>query len=100
MNPTRNPIGSTPRSPRGVEDTSPRAARGSDAPQPFHRRHAMTCAHSPQRDRAFGRYFARNGAHRVLREAEHAPPNRDRITRWRIAYARVPIEQTLQRIRR
>lgn len=60
----------------------------------------MHRAHSPQRDRAFGRYFARQGARRVLREAEHAPPNRDRIARWRIAYARVPIEHTVQRSRR
>lgn len=51
--------------------------------------------HSAKRDEAFGRYFAKRGASRVLTEAELAPPNRERVARWRIHYANIPIEQTI-----
>jgi hypothetical protein len=47
------------------------------------------------RDRAFGRFFAKRGASRVLKEAEECRPNRERIAHWRIQYANIPIEQTI-----
>lgn len=52
--------------------------------------------HSPQRDAAWGRYFRRKGAFRVLVEAEECRPNRERVAHWRNRYANVPIEHTLR----
>lgn len=53
------------------------------------------------RDRAFGRYYAKRGASRVLREAEEAKPNRERIAHWRNRMMTVPLEHTLpQRMRK
>lgn len=48
-----------------------------------------------KRDRAFGRYFAKRGAQRVLTEAEEARPNRERVARWRNLYSNIPVEQTI-----
>lgn len=39
------------------------------------------------RDRAFGRFFARHGAARVLTEAWHAPSERERLIRYYAARA-------------
>jgi len=52
--------------------------------------------HSPQRDKAFGRFYGRKGAARVLAEAEECKPNRERVAHWRNRYATVPIEHTLR----
>ena len=51
---------------------------------------------SPQRDRAFGRYFGKKGASRVFEEAEQCRPNRERVAHWRNRYASIPIELTLR----
>lgn len=40
-------------------------------------------------DRHAGQRLAALGGRRILREAELAPTNRERITRWRNAYARL-----------
>lgn len=55
---------------------------------------------NPQRDRAFGRFYARKGAARVLHEAERAPPNRERLAAWRNKYVNVPLEQQITPIHR
>ena len=52
--------------------------------------------HSPQRDRAWGRYFGRKGAGRVLTEAEECRPNRERVAHWRNRYSSIPLELTLR----
>lgn len=48
-----------------------------------------------RRDTAWGRFFLKRGAVRVLREAEDAKPNGERIAHWRIRMIGVPIEHTL-----
>ena len=52
--------------------------------------------HSPQRDAAWGKFFRRKGASRVLSEAEECKPNRERVAHWRNRYASIPIELTLR----
>lgn len=52
---------------------------------------------NPQRDRAWGRFYARNGGARVFLEGLHAPSPWQRLTRFRILYSAVPIEATLPR---
>lgn len=52
------------------------------------------------RDKRAGQRLAFFGGRRILHEAERAPTNRERIARWRVAYARVPIEMTLKRTAR
>lgn len=55
---------------------------------------------NPQRDRAFGRFYARKGAARVFHDGVQAPSAMQRMIRFRILYAAVPIEATLPRMTR
>lgn len=52
--------------------------------------------HSPQRDAAWGKFYRRKGAVRVLAEAEECRPNRERVAHWRNRYCSIPIEHTLR----
>ena len=52
--------------------------------------------HSPRRDQAWGRFFGKKGAGRVLSEAEECKPNRERVAHWRNRYASIPLEMTLR----
>jgi hypothetical protein len=51
----------------------------------------MTAAHSPQRDRAFGRFFARRGLRLTRSCAE--PKKADRMSSWGAKYFRLPAHE-------
>lgn len=55
---------------------------------------------SALRDQRIGRRLACTGGARILAEAEEAPTNRERIARWRVTQARLPLEATIAPIQR
>lgn len=52
------------------------------------------------RDQRIGRRIACTGGARILTEAEQCLTNRERLARWRIIQARLPVEATITPIRR
>lgn len=52
------------------------------------------------RDQRIGRRLAFTGGARILREAEQCLTNRERIARWRLIQARLPLESTITPIKR
>jgi hypothetical protein len=60
--------------------------------------------HSPQRDRAWARFYAQRGLRPIVPagDRERAAPisNEQRIEAWRRKYATVPVEMQCQPIRR
>lgn len=53
-----------------------------------------------KRDRAWGRYFARHGAARILAEAERAPHNDQRRARWYLDFFSRGLHRSPERVYR
>ena len=47
------------------------------------------------RDQRIGKRIAYSGGARILTEAEQCLTNRERVARWRIIQARLPVEATV-----
>lgn len=62
--------------------------------------------HKPERDRAWGRFYGRRGAHRIIDRAGPgkcpSPPMtpRERVEKWRRQYATLTVEQTVTQVYR
>lgn len=52
------------------------------------------------RDQRIGKRLALTGGARILTEAEQCLSNRERIARWRVTQARLPLEATITPIQR
>lgn len=52
------------------------------------------------RDQRIGKRIAYSGGARILTEAEQCLTNRERVARWRIIQARLPVEATVVPIKR
>lgn len=58
----------------------------------------MQVTHSPQRDRAWGRFFAGRGAREVIASCQ-APTPTERLVAWLAKYHSLPIEMRLPKSR-
>lgn len=55
---------------------------------------------NPARERAWGRFYAKRGARRVITRSDAVQTNDQRIAEWASRYYLVPVEMRLAPIRR